>query len=119
MNRTLESVARAQSVTVIFTRRVAEILPKIFLTGKRGVHCEGEILDFACGFLPEGPPCPSGYSCGLFLETGAYVCCPEDYAWRRRRRRNENEKDNGKTGKIYVRAKWPITPGFVSGFSIA
>ena len=30
LNRTLESVARAQAVTVIFTRRVAEIEDKTF-----------------------------------------------------------------------------------------
>ena len=83
------------------------------------MDCKGEILDYACGWEPEGPHCPSGYVCLLIEATGEYVCYDKlDFGWRRRRRRNENKKDNGKTGKIYVRAKWSgIRPSLVSGFS--
>ena len=84
------------------------------------MHCEGQILDFVCGWELEAPQCPSGYHCWLIHATGEFVCCPEEEdGWRRRKRRNGNKKVSGKTGKIYVRAKWPITPAFVPGFSIA
>ena len=120
LNRTLESVARAQSVTVIFTRRVAEIEDNTLTSHQKHSRCAVSRSNSRLCLRMGAPITTVSIRIQLFPHpcNRRVVCCYElDLGWGRRRRRNENKNDNGKTGKIYVRAKWPITPAFVSGFS--